>query len=379
MKANQFLIVVSAVLGLAACTKLEPTQRDSYALGTGSSSAISPTALLSNAYNDLNGILHGQDQLFSLEETVSDEALIPTRGGDWDDNGVWRTLHSHSWDVTHTQSQSVFGGFGKMESDATTVLAFSPSTEQTAEAMFIRSFAQFYMLDLYGQVPYRSVDKYNGIDAPPVAGPADMIDTLVQNLTAIIPVLSPANAPYKASPDAARFLLMRVLLNKQAFLNRKSPAAADPNDMAMVISLGNAILANPNYALTAQYFDIFGPNNGNADPGYGWGKNTEAILAYPNLPGVSSNGGISSGGIDARWMMTLHYNSNGHKDTTGGNKIGPYGAAGWHLRDVEQESDDDHREKAAMGNHGLRPNLAAGLDPRNQGLAERDDPRSGQS
>jgi len=324
MKANNkfFILVSASVLTMTACTKLESTQRDSI-VSSGSSKSLDVNSLLNNAYNDLNGLLHAQDQLFSLQESVTDEALVPTRGGDWDDNGVWRVLHAHTWDVTHTQAQSVFIGLGKLESDATTVLAFNPSAEQAAEATFLRSLAQFYYVDLYGQVPYRTVAKYNSIDAPPVMTPEQALDTLVTNLTAIIPVLSAANTPYKAGPDAARFLLMKVLLNKQAFLNKQTPAAADAADMATVITLGNAILANSNYALTPHYFDNFGPNNGGFDAIAGYGKSTEMILAYPNLPGTASNNGISAAGINARWMMTLHYNSYGHK----GDKF--YGNAGW--------------------------------------------------
>lgn len=324
MKSNKFFILVSAsVLTMAACTKLDPTQRDSI-VSNGSSTSLDVNGLLNNAYNDLNGLMHNQDQLFSLEETVSDEALIPTRGGDWDDNGVWRVLHAHTWDVTHTQAQSVFIGLGKLESDATTVLAFNPSATQAAEATFLRSLAQFYLVDLYGQVPYRTVDKYNGIDAPPVMTAAAAIDTLVKNLTAIIPVLSAASRPYKASPDAARFLLMKVLLNKQAFLNKKTPANADAGDMATVITLGNAIHTNTAaYQYTTHYFDNFGPNNGGTDPVAGYGKSTEMIFAYNNQAGQSSVNGISAAGIDARWMMTLHYNSWGHKGD------GIYGSAGW--------------------------------------------------
>ena len=178
-------------------------------------------------------------------------------------------------------------------------------------------------MDLYGQVPFRPVETYNGVGPSNVSQAADAIDTLVTVLTAIIPQLSAANSPYKASPDAARFLLMKVLLNKQSYLNRATHAAADPADMATVISLGQAIISSGNYSLTPHYFDNFGPNNGGADPGYGWGPGKEMILAYPNLPGVASNGGIGSGGIDARWMMTLHYNSNGHPGD------GVYGGAGW--------------------------------------------------
>ena len=327
MKSNKILIVLSAVLFLGACTKLETSLHDSI-VGTNSSGGGNVNALLTNTYNDLS-FMHGQDQLFSLEETVTDEALIPTRGGDWDDNGVWRVLHAHTWDVTHTQAQAVFLNLGKLESDATTVLANGPSAEVAAEALFLRSLAQFYFVDLYGQVPFRPVESYNGVGPSNVMQAADAIDTIQTVLTAIIPQLSAANAPYKASPDAARFLLMKLLLNKQSYLNRTAPAAADAGDMATVISLGQAIIGSGNYSLTPHYFDNFSPNNGGHDAGYGFGPSTEMILAYPNLPGVSSNNGINSGGIDARWMMTLHYNSFGHKDTTGGNKVGPYGGAGW--------------------------------------------------
>ncbi len=34
-------------------------------------------------------------------EVSSDELLVPTRGTDWGDNGIWRTLHQHTWDATH--------------------------------------------------------------------------------------------------------------------------------------------------------------------------------------------------------------------------------------------------------------------------------------
>ncbi len=327
MKINKFLIIVSAIVLMTACTKLNENFHDSIN-SPGAGGAADVVALLNNAYNDMNTPLNNQDQIFSLEENTSDECLVPTRGGDWDDNGVWRVLHAHSWDVTHQQAQSVFINLGKLESDATTVLAFNPTAEQAAEATFLRSLAQFYLLDLYGQVPYRTVEKYNSIDAAPVLGPAEAIDGLVADLTSIIPVLDPANAPYKASPDAARFLLMKVLLNKQAFLNRETPGAADGADMARIVSLGQDII-NTGYTLTTHYFDNFGPNNGGADPAYGWGPGTEMILAFPNLPGVANNNGRNSVGVNARWMMTLHYNSFGHKDTTGGNEIGPYGGAGW--------------------------------------------------
>src|ERR1700761_5926773 len=224
-RSNKLSALALMLIASAGCTKLNESLPKQFEFSASSGTAT-PGGVLVKAYNDMNStnLFFGQDQLFSLEENVTDECLVPTRGGDWDDNGVWRTLHTHAWDATHGQSQTVFSNLGTLESDATTVLALNPSAEQAAEATFLRSLAQFYLLDLYGQVPYRTVPNYNTVDAAPVMTPAMAIDTLVTNLTNIIPALTSTNN-YDATADAARFLLMRVLLNKQAFLNRQSPAA----------------------------------------------------------------------------------------------------------------------------------------------------------
>ena len=136
------------------------------------------------------------------------------RGGDWDDNGTWRVMHTHNWTTIHVQIKNTFNLLGQLESGAITTMAFNPNPTQKAEALFLRSLSQFYFLDLFGQVPYRQVVDYNSIGPAPVLQPNEAIDTLTTILNSIIPQLPEANLPYKASPDAARFLLMKVLLNK---------------------------------------------------------------------------------------------------------------------------------------------------------------------
>lgn len=305
LKYSSIVFLVFAL----GCTRLEQHLNDSSSVPGGGSGNSDVTALLNGAYNSMNGLMHSQDQLFSLQETTSDEALIPVRGGDWDDNGVWRVLHAHTWTPIHSQFKSVFNGLGQLESAAITTLAFNPNPTQRAEALFLRSLAQFYFLDLFGQVPYRTVAEYNSIGPAPVLEPQAAIDTLVATLTSIIPQLPASNKPYRASPDAARFLLMKVLLNKGAFLNRKAPTF-DNADMQQVITLGQTIQGG-GYTLTPNYFDNFGPLNSSLS--------SEMILAWPNS-GAGSNNGINSGGINARWMMTLHYNSyNKEKGSAGWN------------------------------------------------------------
>jgi starch-binding outer membrane protein, SusD/RagB family len=132
----RYIAIACFVLSLS-CTKLDQQLEDSFNQpGSGSGSA---EALLTGAYNSMNGLLHAQDLLFSLQETTTDEALIPVRGGDWDDNGVWRVLHAHTWTPIHSQFKAVFNQLGQLESGAITVLAFNPSATQRAEAYsFVR-------------------------------------------------------------------------------------------------------------------------------------------------------------------------------------------------------------------------------------------------
>src|SRR5438270_10996114 len=95
------IIQLSSVvlLAFAGCTKLDEGLNSTFtnaqtaqALGAGGVGL-----LLNTAYTDLGVPFTNQDQLFSLEENTADESLVPTRGGDWDDNGVWRVLHAHTW------------------------------------------------------------------------------------------------------------------------------------------------------------------------------------------------------------------------------------------------------------------------------------------
>lgn len=292
-------ITIISVGLLAGCSKLDQKLNDSFVVGPGAQNA-NVGALLTSAYNAMNNLVHNQERLFNLGETTTDEALVPTRGGDWDDNGVFRVLHAHTWTPIHVGFKGTFNELGGLQHAATTVLAFNPDAQQRAEALFLRSFAQFHTLDLFGQVPYRTVEEYNSIEPSPVMQPAEAIAMLETTLTDIIDDLPAENVPYKANPDAAKFLLMKTLLNKGAFLNREAPTF-DNADMQKVIDLGNEIINSGNYSLTPDYFDNFGPTN--AIDGKG-----EMILAWPNF-GASATDGINSGGINARWMMTLHYNS----------------------------------------------------------------------
>lgn len=285
-----------AVLAMSGCTKLDENlgstltnAQVSNALGSAGTGL-----LLSAAYSDLGGPLTGQDQVFSLMENTTDESLVPTRGGDWDDNGVWRVLHNHTWNADHGQITSVFNNLNKINFDATNVLGFNPSAGQAAEAKFIRALALYYLLDLYGQFPIRNPGD-NLLLAPTVKSGADGAAFIISELNAALPNLPAGNGSNKANADAARTLLMKCYLQKGTWANRATPTF-DAADMNQVITLGNAIINSGKYSYEAKYFDNFKPGNDDSK---------EAIFRYDNTAGVSAN----NSGVGVRWNMTLHYNS----------------------------------------------------------------------
>ncbi len=291
-----FKIMASLLLVSAAgCTKLDQKLPGSLT-GPQINTALGPAGvqiLLNGTYGDLGGTFTAQDLLFCLEENASDEALVPTRGGDWDDNGVWRVLHNHTWNADHQYVLNVFNSLNKLNFDATNVLSYSPSATQAAQAKFLRALALYYLLDLYGQYPVRQPGE-DLRNAPEVKSGAPAVQFLIDELNAAIPNLPTTGGPGLATVNAGKTLLMKCYLNKGAFVNRTAPTFADA-DMQQVITLGNSIIASGNYSYMSEYFRNFDALNSSS---------TEIIFSVVNNSGSTSN--VSD--VRGEWCRTLHYN-----------------------------------------------------------------------
>ncbi|HEU5291413.1 MAG TPA: RagB/SusD family nutrient uptake outer membrane protein [Cyclobacteriaceae bacterium] len=252
---------------------------------------------LDNIYNDIRGQAESQENLYSLTEVSTDELLVPTRGTDWGDNGIWRTVHVHTWGPTHNHVVNVWNEKNSAVlrcSEIIDPLTTAASAAQRAEAKFARAYNMWIVMDFWGQVPFRNPS--DGPDVvPDVMTRAEAYAMIVKDLTeaiADLPASNPASTnktrPVKAT---ARFLLAKVKLNANVYLGQYGA-----NDLADVISLVDQIQAE-GYALTGPgtYFDIFKGQNS---------FNTDVIW---NVTASTGN----------RMWNGLHYNQ-GHPDNTGG-------------------------------------------------------------
>lgn len=244
---------------LYSCTDLEIEASDSVFQDPNDSSfqgVEDPTSFLSNIYNSINGLIGGQENLFALSEVTTDAAVVPTRGSDWGDNGIWRQLHQHDWRTNHQFIENVWNQWNNVHLQAAQLLSdrTAASADIKAGASFLRALGVYIVLDNFGQVPIRDVT------APPFENPVvikgqEAIDLIVSDLNDAISGLAtegPGAGNNRPNKAAARYLLAKVLLNKHIYL------ATDPNagDMAQVITLVDEIKAE-GYDLVEGYFNIF--------------------------------------------------------------------------------------------------------------------------
>ena len=256
----KLFILLLFVFAFSACTDLEVEEKDSLVIETetGEFAGVDPAASLTSAYRDLRAF-NTQENLFALSEVSSDELLVPTRGTDWGDNGVWRNLQQHTWGVDH---RDILGTWNTLNSNVfrlNQILnpASNPNATQTAEAKFLRAYNMFWILDLYGQIPFREADEGVSV-VPRVLNAQEAFNFIEQDLTEAIPDLpdfGPEGQTINASKAAGHFLLAKLLLNKSVYLGGEPQAA----DMTRVIENVDAI-TDAGFALEDGYFEIFEPS-----------------------------------------------------------------------------------------------------------------------
>ncbi len=268
-KINSRLSIPVVVLGLlAGACNLDIDETDSL-ITEGPSSVFNgvenPAGSIDALYNDISGQIATQENQYALMEVTTDEQVVPTRGTDWGDNGVWRTLHTHTWGPTHQFIINTWNDKNGAVLRATQVIdPLSKATpEQIAHAKFIRAYNMWQVLDFFGQVPFRNAT--DGPDViPEVMSRTEAYNMVVQDLNDAIEGL-PASNPIsdnktRAVRATANFLLARVKLNAIVY-----NGSYGPNDLQDVINAVDAIEAD-GYALEPDYFDIFvGPKFTNRD------------------------------------------------------------------------------------------------------------------
>jgi len=247
-------------------------------------------AAVTNLYNDVYGQLGDQANFFALNEVSTDETLVPTRGTDWGDNGIWRTLHAHTWSPTHQYILNTWNNLNQNVLRASQIIdpLSNASDADAAQARFLRAFSMYFVLDFWGVAPFRNPTDGSDVD-PSVLSAAEAYDFIITDLnTAIpnLPVSGPSADNNRANKAAGNYLLAKVILNSERY------TGSAPNYQAVVDAVD--AIADDGFALQAGYFDIFKED---VDSETIWFANTS---------------------VGNRIWNGMHYNQNAPDNTGGG-------------------------------------------------------------
>lgn len=268
MKINKILsFFVTTMLLLASCD-LGIEETDSVILedagGDGGFSGVGsiPDAVTS-IYNTMKGELSTHENLYAMVEASTDFTLVPTRGTDWGDNGIWRSFHSHAFNASNQFLLNTWNNWNRLIFNSTEILETSGGTNaQYADAHFVRAWALWVVMDNWGIVPFRNPGDAADID-PTVLTRMEAYDLMIEDIDFAIANLDAARnqgnfagRENRASVEAAKLLKAKFLLNKFIYDGSGTPTNAD---MQAVIDLVDEIEA-AGYALSDGYFEIFTPD-----------------------------------------------------------------------------------------------------------------------
>lgn len=272
----------------------ELTEAEVFATPGGAQQLVAPV------YASLRDLMK-QDGVFGVNEHTSDELLGPTRGTDWDDNGVWRVLHTHTWDANNLFIRTSWQDLNRGVSRANSALGVLEQAEATpenfqlvAEARTLRALFSIFIVDMFGQLPFRETDDTDFTSPGQVLNRTEAFNFIETELNAAIDNLGEKGEVVygRMTKSAARTLLMVLNLNHEVYLGQEQ----DEN-YRRVVELADQIITSGNYSLASDYFAIF--NNDNTETE---GQNEAIIIAEFNDTedlGVANQLFIN---------MTLHYN-----------------------------------------------------------------------
>ena len=243
-------------------------------------------------------------ELWYVQEIASDELMVPTRGPDWDDEGMWRELTQHNWTASHRflgdvwnelfrgihRSNAAVDGLGRAAGRGNVA-----AEQYHAEARFLRVFFYWQLMDVFGDVPLvttlaesRSIVASQGDDLAANTLPrqrprSEVYSFIIQELTgcsvsnfqpggcverpsskAIIPNLEvEGNVPVgRATQGAAYSLLATLLLNAEVYTGDISERGIQPGTALYrgASAAADQVINSGRYQLE-DYFENFAGDN----------------------------------------------------------------------------------------------------------------------
>ena len=303
-KARLYALLLAAPVLLAgpACTDLDEVPVSSITPENFFQNEGQVISALAGVYAQLRPTLWSY---YNLSQVSSDENIVPTRGQDWYDNGVWLELDKHEWAANSPSGRDNINGawvdifVGVVRANA--VLenlerVTVPNQEAlVAEARTLRAFYYYQLMDLFGGVPLVTDTELKTRPRNTRTEIFNFIETELKAVRADLPLASDrGDSEYgRVTRGAADAILASLYLNAGVFRKETGVSATAYNSCAtemiggvsacqLAINHADSILNSGEYQLASNWRSNFTADN-SASP------ENIFVVNLLNVPGLGTN------------------------------------------------------------------------------------------
>ena len=226
------------------------------------------------------GLMGTYRGIYDLNTFTTDEAIIPTRGGDWYDGGLWQRLFLHEWETGEAPLKNSWNYLYKVIVSANQALETLAKNKDLvsadqldswqAEIRAIRAMFYYYLCDLFGRIPIVTSTSTAMADVAQ-SERSEVFAFVKSELEQAAPLLYPGKSNTKGeyygrlTRPVAHFLLAKLCLEAEVYLDDDWTDGVKPladNLLAEAIAWCDSL--DGFYHLETDYSDNFSVFNENS-------------------------------------------------------------------------------------------------------------------
>lgn len=233
----KYILVLPLLLSVSSCLDEHPKDQVNQDVIYNNADNIYKNAVAS-LYNyigsnqeseGLQGTCRG---IYDYNTITTDEAMIPIRGGDWYDGGLWENMYKHKWNANDIYLYNVWKYLYKvivLSNQSLSVidshkhlLSTKQIIEYKAEVRAIRALFYYYAMDMFGRIPI--VTSYDvKPDQVIQSERSDVFKYIVDELQYVAPKLADTHSNKEGdyygriTRPVVNFLLAKLALNAEIY------------------------------------------------------------------------------------------------------------------------------------------------------------------
>ena len=295
MKHRFFALSVLAMsLSLTSCLDETPKDQipETEIYDSANSLYVNAVASLYNyigAHEEGEGLQGTCRGIYDYNTLTTDEAIIPIRGGNWYDGGLWENMYDHTWTATDTDLYNVWKYLYKVIVLSTksletiekhkALLTEQQRVDYAAEVRAVRAMYYYYAMDMFGRIPILQSSTQKTADIRQ-SNRSDVFWYVVKELQDVAPLLAnehsnlQGNYYGRVTRPVAWFLLAKLSLNAEVYTDDDWTDSSRPDGKTIMFDIdGNKknawqtcvhycdLITAAGYTLEADYTKNFAVHN----------------------------------------------------------------------------------------------------------------------